>query len=75
MHLQEFRYKFTFPEHDLIVREEMEMLSFSGIMFLIETKISDGNYTVITILNCTRGNCNILIFRNHISDRNNDLCQ
>ena len=61
MHLQEFIYEFTFPEHYPIVQEEIEMFSFFGILFLVETLITNRNYMVIISLNCTRGNGNVLI--------------
>ena len=75
MYLREVIYKFTFPEYYPIVREEMEIFSFFGILFLIEIIISDSNYMVITTIDCTRGNGNVLIFRNYISDRNDNFRQ
>ena len=45
----------------LNLAEEMAMFSFFGILFLIETKISDGNNRVIISLLGTRGNGNVLM--------------
>ena len=36
LNLGEFIYEVTFPEHYLIVGEEIAMFSYSGIMFLID---------------------------------------
>ena len=35
----EFIYEVTFPEHYLIVREEISMFSYFGILFLIEIQL------------------------------------
>ena len=61
MHLRELIYKFTFLKHYPIVREEMAMTSFFGILFLIETMISDKNFTILISLSCKRVNGNVLI--------------
>ena len=61
MSLGEFIYEVTSPEHNPIVREEMAMFSFFGILFLIETMTSDRNYMVIISLSSTRGNGNVLM--------------
>ena len=42
-------------------RRNGKVFSFVGILFLIETMIYDRNYIVITILNCTIWNGNVLI--------------
>ena len=47
LNLGEFTYEVTFPEHYPIVREEYSMFSFFGIMFLIDTMISNRNYMAI----------------------------
>ena len=96
MHLGEFKYKFAFPEHYLIVREEIEMFSFFwypvsdrnndsrwelygnylsqlykrkwkcphdlGIIFVIETIISVGNYVVVAILNFLQFSNTVMCF-------------
>ena len=61
MNLGEFIYEVTSPEHNPIVREEMAMFSFFGILFLIDTMISDRNYMVGISLNYTTENGNVLI--------------
>ena len=61
LNLGEFIYKVTFPEHNPIVGKETEMCSFFGIIFLIDTIISNRNYMVIISIKCTRGSGNVLI--------------
>ena len=56
-----FIYKVISPEHNPIVREETAMLSYFGIMFLIDTMISNRSYTAIISIKCTRGNGNAII--------------
>ena len=53
LNLGEFLYKFTFPEHYPIVREEKAMFSSFSIMFLIDTIISYRNYMEIISIKCT----------------------
>ena len=40
----------TFPKHYHIVREEKEMFSYFGIMFLIDTMTSNKNYMAIILI-------------------------
>ena len=49
----EFIYEVTFPEHYSIVRYEMAMLSYLGIMFLMDEMISNRNYMEIISIICT----------------------
>ena len=73
LNLGEFIYKVTFPEHYPIVQEETAMFSFFGIMFLIDTMISNRNYVAIISIKCTRGNIIFSLFRNYFSDKNHDF--
>ena len=43
----ELIYEVTFPGHYMIVREETAMFSYFGIMFMIDTMISNRNYKAI----------------------------
>ena len=49
----DFIYEVTFPKHYLIVREGTAMLSYFGIMFLIDTMISKRDYKAIISIICT----------------------
>ena len=76
MHLREFIYKFNFPEHYPIVREEMSM--FSLFWYHVSDRNNDfwqqlyGNY--YTQLYESKFQCSHYLV-NNISDRNNGFQQ